>query len=127
VLPCSVFVFGLDSRPRLLFTQVNFADMAAQMSRMSQLAIDVENLKMRNALLESELLRTRQVQTWLQDSPTRPVGPNALMWHPYLRSGCDTHALPTWEGLCGLASPLHLGRALGSCSQCTSVHMSETK
>jgi hypothetical protein len=45
---------------------VNFADMAAQMSRMSQLAIDVENLKMRNALLESELLRTRQDRATLE-------------------------------------------------------------
>lgn len=36
---------------------------AAQLQRMSQLAIDVENLKMRNALLETELLRARQVLT----------------------------------------------------------------
>ena len=46
--------------------------MAAQMSRMSQLAIDVENLKMRNALLESELLRTRQVQTRLHERSAPP-------------------------------------------------------
>lgn len=45
------------SRP----TPVNLADMAAQLSRMSQLAINVDNLKVRNALLESELLRARQV------------------------------------------------------------------
>lgn len=63
---CRIYTWGC-------LVQVNFADMAAQMSRMSQLAIDVENLKMRNALLESELLRTRQVQTRLHPSAHCPT------------------------------------------------------
>lgn len=49
---------GEVSRPM----PVNLAEMAAQLARMSQLAIDVENLKSRNAVLEAELCKARQVR-----------------------------------------------------------------
>ena len=38
------------------------SEMAAQMARMGQLAIDVENLKNRNALLEAELAQVNRVR-----------------------------------------------------------------
>lgn len=49
---------GEVSRPM----PVNLAEMSAQLARMSQLAIDVENLKSRNAVLEAELYKARQVR-----------------------------------------------------------------
>lgn len=67
------FVSLFCSRVPLCFCSLT--DMAQQLARMSQLAIDVENLKMRNTLLESELLRARQVlRRW------HSVGKN-VSWH----------------------------------------------
>jgi hypothetical protein len=43
-------------------TSAMMSEMAAQMARMGQLAIDVENLKNRNALLEAELAQVNRVR-----------------------------------------------------------------
>ena len=43
-------------------TSAMVAEMSAQLARMGQLAIDVENLKTRNAVLEAELAQVNKVR-----------------------------------------------------------------
>ena len=66
------------SRPMPL----NLADMAVQLQRMSQLAIDVENLKMRNTMLEAELYRARHVRlsSASMHAPLRSCLACAIAW-----------------------------------------------
>ena len=57
-------------------TSAMMTEMAAQLARMGQLAIDVEHLKTRNALLEAELAQVHRVRP--------PSAPNPLSHVPAL-------------------------------------------